>query len=116
MVIGSNIYISNAGDSRAVGSFKGGRFIKQISRDHKPSDKEEYNRIIKAGGKVYQSVVNGPYRIFPGRLSVSRSIGDAQAKLIQFGGNPGVLISDAEIYKFNNNDDSVDFIVMGSDG
>jgi hypothetical protein len=26
-----------------------------LSRDHKPSDVNEYNRIVKAGGQVYQT-------------------------------------------------------------
>jgi protein phosphatase 2C family protein 2/3 len=32
--------------------------------------------------------VVGPHRIFPGRLSVSRSFGDIAAKLVAKGGNP----------------------------
>ncbi len=39
----------------------------------------------------------GPHRILPGKLSVSRAFGDIQAKLIRFGGNPYVLISDPDI-------------------
>ena len=29
--------------------------VKALSRDHKPSDPKEYNRIVKAGGYVYQT-------------------------------------------------------------
>jgi protein phosphatase 2C family protein 2/3 len=32
--------------------------------------------------------VVGPLRVLPGRLSVSRTFGDAEAKLIKTGGNP----------------------------
>lgn len=50
--------------------------------DHKPSEISEKNRILAAGGKVYQSntinpanmrgpPVLGPMRVLPGRLSVS---------------------------------------------
>lgn len=36
----------------------------------------------------------GPFRVQPGRLSISRSIGDIEAKLKKFGGNSKVLISE----------------------
>jgi len=39
----------------------------------------------------------GPYRVLPGRLSVSRTFGDIEAKLEKYGGKPGVVISDPEI-------------------
>lgn len=96
LVIGSKIYVANVGDSRLIGSYHGGKEYKAVSRDHKPCDKAEYERVMKAGGQVYQSLLKGPYRIFPGRLSVSRSLGDAQAKIPAYGGNPGVLITDPE--------------------
>lgn len=37
---GTRIYSANAGDSRAIVVGKGGR-VKQLSRDHKPCDKDE---------------------------------------------------------------------------
>lgn len=46
-------YVANVGDSRAIISSEGGKNIYNLSRDHKPSDEVEYNRIIEAGGKVY---------------------------------------------------------------
>lgn len=55
----------------------------------------------------------GPIRVFPGRLSVSRTIGDAYAKLPQSGGNPNVIISEPEIRAFKIHS-SYDFIVVGS--
>ena len=33
----------------------------------------------------------GPLRVFPGRLSVSRTIGDIEAKRKEFGGIPNVV-------------------------
>jgi len=36
----------------------------------------------------------------PGRLSVSRSFGDLEAKIEDFGGKPGVLIAEPEIKAF----------------
>ena len=46
-------------------------------------------------------ILIGPYRVLPGRLSVSRTIGDAEAKLVKFGGNPNVIICEPEIFYYN---------------
>jgi len=54
-------------------------------------------------------------RVLPGRLSVSRTFGDAEAKLAITGGNPNVVISIPEIKSFKITRDH-DFIVLGSDG
>lgn len=64
-----------------------------LSKDHKPNDPDEKERIELGGGKIYQTksvvpkmngsgtdVILGPFRIFPGRLSVARSFGDVMAK------------------------------------
>ena len=80
-------YIANVGDSRSVLSCEDGLKTINLSRDHKPMDEIEYNRIGEAGGKIYQTKVQttltvgdpsnegnyvlGPYRVLPGRLSVS---------------------------------------------
>lgn len=53
--------------------------------------------------------------MFPGRLSVSRTFGDVEAKLEKYGGNPNVVISEPEIKSFKIIDDH-DFIVLASDG
>ena len=59
--------------------------------------------------------MSGPARIFPGRLSVSRSFGDVEAKIPEFGGNPKVLIAIPEIKAFRIKKEH-DFIVLGCDG
>jgi len=56
----------------------------------------------------------GPYRVLPGRLSVCRTFGDAEAK-IGVGGNPNVITAIPDI-KYFKIDDECDFIIMGSDG
>ena len=85
-------YIANIGDSRAVLSADGGRFSYNVSRDHKPIDPMEQKRILMSGGRIYrtemyptnskegESPVLGPLRVFPGKLSVSRTFGDLEAK------------------------------------
>lgn len=64
----------------------------QITKDHKPSNSEEQKRIVEAGGKIYQTtaytetddgkcdMMVGPLRVFPGRLSTTRTFGDFEAK------------------------------------
>ena len=42
----------------------------------------------------------GPIRVLPGRLSVSRTFGDPEAKLAFKGGNPNVVIAEPEIKYF----------------
>lgn len=59
--------------------------------------------------------VQGPLRVFPGRLSVARTFGDIEAKRARFGGNPNVIISDPEIRCFKI-EPNFDFIVIGCDG
>ena len=56
-----------------------------------------------------------PLRVSPGKLSVSRTIGDIEAKDPKFGGNPNVIISIPEIKNFDNNDKN-DFIPIFCDG
>ena len=61
-------------------------------------------------------VTCGPVRVIPGRLSVSRTFGDCQAKLARYNGNPNVIIVDPEIHYINIADEKHDFILLGSDG
>ena len=60
-------------------------------------------------------LIVGPHRVFPGRLSVSRTIGDIEAKAVKYGGNPRVVIPtpDIKCFKIRNN---YDFIILACDG
>lgn len=114
------------GDSRAVLSHKQGRKATALSTDHKPSDAPERKRIHESGGQIYQTatvasasdpshppeIIIGPIRVFPGRLSVSRTFGDTEAKLASKGGNPNVVVATPEIQSFKI-DKSHDYIVLG---
>lgn len=94
------LYVANVGDSRAIMSSKKGEIINELSIDHKACCEYEQKRIFDAGGKIYQTrlqhsnpaikivyegeehaFVLGPLRAFPGRLSVTRTFGDIEAKL-----------------------------------
>jgi len=58
----------------------------------------------------------GPYRVFPGKLSVTRTFGDIEAKNIEFGGREGIVVSEPDITEIKNGGEEIDFIVIGSDG
>lgn len=134
LVVDEVCYVANVGDSRAILSRDGGRQAVSITKDHKPCEPTERERILKAGGKVYRTqiqtvslevekgeefekeeIVNGPYRVFPGRLSVSRTFGDFEAKMTRYGGNPKVVVVEPEIYEVPI-DASADFLLLGCDG
>ena len=90
----------------------------QLTRDQKPEDPEELQRILKAGGRVQRLSDNmgnkiGPYRVWkqnansPG-LAMSRSIGDMVAKDIG-------VISEPVCTTYNRQSGDL-FLVIGSDG
>lgn len=56
--------------------------------------------------------IMGPHRVLPGRLSVTRTFGDIEAKLPEFGGNPRAIIATPEIRSFKLSKDN-DFILLG---
>ncbi len=116
--------IANVGDSRLV-IFKNGT-ISFTTEDHKPDSDVEKKRIELAGGKIYQTpslfplFQNGkqieiPWRVLPGRLSVSRTFGDIEAKDEKFGGMKGVVVAMPDITEIELNDE-YNFIVIGCDG
>ena len=131
LIVGEVAYVANVGDSRAFMSVDQGKKIVPLSVDHKPESLEEQKRIESNGGKVYQNqsfipdptpsnssgsqTLIGPHRVYPGRLSVSRTIGDIEAKDERYGGNPNVVIPEPEIRCFRIKE-NFDFIVVGCDG
>ena len=108
--INKKIYFANIGDSRGI--LIKNNIAKKITIDHNPSNQNENNRIINAGGKIIDN------RIFfdNGAISVSRSLGDLDFKRNKslskenqiITANPDILIED-----LNN---ECDFIVIACDG
>jgi serine/threonine protein phosphatase PrpC len=124
MIKGNKSIIANVGDSRLV-IFKNGAVSFQ-TEDHKPGTEKEKKRIELAGGKIYQTpslfplFQNGkeieiPWRVLPGRLSVSRTFGDIEAKSAKFGGMQNVVVALPDITEIELNDE-YNFIVIGCDG
>ena len=116
LIINDILYIANCGDSRALISINNGKEFKLINNIHRPNEESEKNRIINNGGLIYES--NSIKRIIPGRLSVSRAIGDINAKIEKFGGKPNVLSPVPEVFKININEPNqkIDFLLLGCDG
>ena len=90
LIIDEWCFITYLGDSRGLYSFDSGKQLFQITRDHKPNDPIEKNRIEKAGGSIFKDdrvKINGqkvhvkqedlppgitfPYRVSPGNLAVN---------------------------------------------
>ena len=133
LTVDNECYVANVGDSRAIMSADKGKKLFLLSRDHRPNEDYEMQRIVKNGGGVYQTqhiqnvqfpgdskltqqLVLGPHRVIPGRLSVSRTFGDIEAKHPKYGGKEGVVIAQPEISQFTVRKDFHDFIVLGCDG
>ena len=124
MIKGKKLIIGNVGDSRLV-IFKNG-LVSFTTEDHKPGSDTEKKRIEAAGGKIYQTPsiyplyqngkeIETPWRVLPGRLSVSRTFGDIEAKDEKFGGMKGVVVALPDITEIELNDE-YNFIVIGCDG
>ena len=116
------IISANLGDSRAIKGFYNEKNKKweyiPLSRDHKPSVKDESERIKNCKGKIHPYIDEdgkyvGPDRVWneeeelPG-LAMSRSFGDEIAKKIGVYSEPEV-----KIFPYNEEDK---FIVIASDG
>ena len=124
MIKNRKCIIANVGDSRLV-IYKNGK-VSFTTEDHKPGLESEKKRIEAAGGTIYQTpslfplYQNGkeveiPWRVLPGRLSVSRTFGDIEAKEEKFGGKKGVVIALPDITEIELNDE-YNFIIIGCDG
>ena len=124
MIQNNKIIIANVGDSRLV-LFKNGKVF-FATEDHKPNTETEKKRIKNAGGEIYQTFtyfplrqngreIEAPWRVLPGRLSVSRTFGDVEAKDPKFGGIGGVVMALPDITEFDL-DDEFNFMVIGCDG
>lgn len=110
------LYVAHVGDSRSIMGMKAvssNKGCKDLTKDHKPSNKEEKKRIVANGGQVRRldGDINDRLfekgKLFPG-LAMSRSIGDT------VGQSCGVIAEpDVNCFKFTENDE---FLLLASDG
>ncbi|CAK79657.1 unnamed protein product (macronuclear) [Paramecium tetraurelia] len=107
LIVDKAIYIANIGDSRAILSHQGK--CSSITVDHKPSSENEQQRITKLGGQIYQAQIQ-----VSSRLAVSRTLGDAEAKLPKYGGIQGVISAQPDIFQITVTDQ--DFLILACDG
>jgi len=105
------LYIANAGDCRAVLSHKG--IAVDLTKDHKPKEPSEKERIKAAGGWVHNGRLNGI-------LGVSRAFGDVEHKTLkeeswgkEFADNP--LTAEPEVTAIMLHEDD-EFLILACDG
>ncbi|CAF1117109.1 unnamed protein product [Rotaria sordida] len=106
------VYFLNVGDSRAILVSTDGRIL-LATKDHKPSDQAERQRIQEAGGTVLIQRVNGS-------LAVSRALGDFEYKNNSNRRPDQQLVSpEPEITYYTRQtkqDEQIAFIVLACDG
>jgi len=95
---------ANIGDSRAI-LCRGGKAV-DMTRDHKPGDTREKERIEAMGEEIEWDPYGQVYRVRD--LSLSRAVGDRFAK--------PVVSSEPEIMTFPLQDRADEFVVLASDG
>ncbi|KAG2608247.1 probable protein phosphatase 2C 59 [Panicum virgatum] len=100
ILVGDRLVVANVGDSRVV-ICRGDAIA--VSRDHKPDQTDEKQRIEEAGGFVMWA---GTWRV-GGVLAVSRAFGDKLLK--QY------VVADPDI-KEEVVDSSLEFLILASDG
>jgi len=107
LITETEIYVANCGDSRCVISRKG--IAKQITTDHKVTEKKEIERIAAAGGKIEEGRVNGI-------IGLTRSLGDLDYKsntsLTQ---EQQILSSKPDVFVEKLTKD-IDFMLIACDG
>ena len=124
--IGTELFIVNVGDSKAIISRDLASGIEDLVTPHRPDVQSEAKRIVEKGGHVYRSHNTGnphkeglyqlvnrnqkmPLRVFPSNLSVSRTLGDSSVKA----SHPSIIISDPQIVEITSD---FRYILMASDG
>ena len=130
LIVDNDAYIAYIGDSCAI-CFKKNDTLVTFGDVHNTSNPEELKRVAESGGKLKRqgslqdprSIVGclrrnnaAPVRVSPGGLLITRAFGDFHAKIEKYGGKPGVILSSFDKVHHLPIDDSVEQIVLASDG
>ena len=132
LIDNNNVYVTNCGDSACYSISRNGKF-NIMTEDHGTKNPDEVRRVLSVGGSLkqqklfqrrfpfccfkYEVEIAKP-RLYPGGLLVTRSFGDFHSKLL----NNKVVIPDHGSIKYihltnsNNEEDSIDYIILASDG
>jgi protein phosphatase 1B len=126
LITPTQIYLINCGDSR--GLIVSDNQIKIATKDHKPNDSVESERIKKADGTVKPREFGGlffkkriEYYVHrlngPGRLAMSRSLGDYHFKSdSKFNQIEQILIAKPDIYVHERLNEKDEFLILATDG
>eukprot|EP01111_Echinosteliopsis_oligospora_P015458 TRINITY_DN612_c0_g1_i2.p1 TRINITY_DN612_c0_g1~~TRINITY_DN612_c0_g1_i2.p1 ORF type:complete len:333 (+),score=98.96 TRINITY_DN612_c0_g1_i2:110-1108(+) len=114
LVIGNQLYLGNLGDSSSIIAFEdqGHLFGQRLSKDHKPDDPEERQRIEEAGGVV----MGGRIRGSESAINMSRAMGDFAFKMPQNQSNADWMSSEPHIAQPHTISPNTRFLVLASDG
>ena len=107
LITQTEIYVANAGDSRAVLSRKGHSY--NMSEDHKPELERERKRIEKANGFIEDGRVNGA-------LNLSRCLGDLEYKQNKELRQEDQIISGCPEIHSEKLTIDMDFLIIACDG
>jgi len=137
---GEDLYVANAGDTRAVlvsESSSGSARAKALTRDHTPALASERQRILKCGGEIAPTHIPGlgyagPPRVWTkqqqvGGLAVTRALGDTslgragvtpQPEVLKYRVKPGdknVILASDGCWDYVTNDRAAEIALRHSD-
>jgi len=107
VVTDNHLVVANAGDSRCILS-RAGKAV-ALTEDHKPTNEDEFARIMKAGGFVADGRVNGS-------LNLSRALGDLEYKQVShLPPEEQMVTANPEVRKLRLTPDD-EFLILACDG
>ena len=131
LIIGDTLWCAHVGDSPCYVFEDKGKPPIRLTDNHHPDEPKERERIEAAGGSVLSEEtlihkalcfgiiparkIRQTARVMPGKIAVSRSIGDIKTKLEKYGGKPGCVSSVPDVTSMQLTK-TMKAIVLFSDG
>ena len=107
LIVDSTLWCAHVGDSPCYIFEDKSKEPRRLTDNHTPDEPKERERIEAAGGSVFseeivmhkalcfglipERKIRKTARVMPGKIAVSRSIGDIKTKLEKYGGKPGCV-------------------------